>query len=104
MGLLKSAMVVAALTLSAPAWADRGYGHDRDDGRGRGNHHRWHGHHHAPAWGHHPHRHWAGSRAPRYAYPPYYGRYYYAPHPSYVYAPPAFGIHIVTPGIYIPFH
>ena len=94
MGLLKSAMVVAALAFAAPVWAHGGHGHDRDrDHRG------WRGNDHAPAWGHHRHHHRNWDRTPRQHY---YNQYYYAPPPVYSYAAPAPGIYITTPNIYIP--
>lgn len=98
MGLLKSAVVVAALALAAPVWADGGHRH------GRGNHHGWDQRHHAPAWEHQHHRHRHYNRHWRHAPPRhyYYDNYYYQPYPSYGYAAPAPGVHIVTPDIYVP--
>lgn len=97
MGLLKSAMVVAALVFAAPAWA--GGGHDRDDRRG-GRHYGGYGHDHRPDWRHHRHHHRHGYRPARQHY---YSEYYYAPPPVYGYAAPAPGVHVVAPNIYIPF-
>jgi hypothetical protein len=95
MRLLKSMLVVAALGLAAPVWADGGHG------RGRGHdgfHHDRHGHRHHSHWKHHRH-HGHGWRGHD---PYYYSGYYYAPYPRYAYAAPAPGVHIVVPNIYIP--
>jgi hypothetical protein len=101
MGLLKGAVVVAALLLTGPVWAGGGHGHDRerDDHRGGGRHHYWRGHDRAPEWRHYRdhRRHW--DRAPQQYY---YNQHYYAPPPAYGYVAPAPGVHIVTPDIYIP--
>ena len=102
MGLLKSAVVVAALALAAPVWADGGHGNRH------GNDHGWQQRHYAPAWRYQDHRrrdHYRPWRhaPPRHYYDNYYYQpYYYRPYPSYGYAAPAPGVHIVTPDIYIP--
>jgi hypothetical protein len=99
MGLLKSAMVVAALAFTTPVWAHGGHDRGWDDNRGGGRDHHWRGHDRAPEWRHHPHHYRYWDRAPRQYY---YNRYYYAPPPAYGYAVPAPGLHIVTPNLYIP--
>ena len=94
MRLLKSMLVVAALAVAGPVWAHGGHGH----GKHHGHSHGWHGDRHNSHWKHYKHhgRHWRG-RDPHYA-----RGYYYAPYPAYAYAPPAPGVHIVVPNIYIP--
>lgn len=94
MRLLKSAIVVAALALASPVWANGG--HDKQDKHHR-NHHGWDDHRHHSEWRHHRDH-------SRYYEPQYYaGPRYYAPYPVYGYAPaPAPGVHIVVPNIYIP--
>jgi hypothetical protein len=99
MGILKGAMVITALALAAPVWAQGGQGYDRGRDVGRDYHHRWDRDDYAPRWRHHGHqyRHRDRARGPYYS-----NHYYYAP-PAYGYGAPAPGVHIVAPNIYIPF-
>jgi hypothetical protein len=83
--------VTAALIMTAPAWANGGYGHGNGHGYGHG-----HGH------GHHWNKHHAHERVVI--------REYVRPVPVYpgpvsypAYRAPAAGIHIVFPGVFIPF-
>jgi hypothetical protein len=99
MGILRGALVVAAVALASPAWAQGGHGHDRRWDGGRSHHYRWDRDYHGRDWRHHGHQNWHRDRARG----PYYSsRYYYAP-PTYGYVAPAPGVHIVAPNIYIPF-
>jgi hypothetical protein len=117
MGILKRAIVVAALALAAPVWAHGGTGHDRerdhgggwDDRRGWGHHHRWDRDDYDRGWRHYRHQYRYSDR-PRqyyynqyYPYPQYQNPYSYAPPPAYGYAAPAPGVHIIAPNVYIPF-
>lgn len=99
MGTFKQVMVAAAFAAATPAWAGGGY--DRDWDRG-GRHYNGWGYDQRSEWRHRHHHHWHGHRAPRQQYYSYYAPpVYYAPPP--VYVAPAYGVHIVTPDIYIPF-
>lgn len=85
--------VAAALFMAAPAWADGGHG------RGNG-----HAYGHAKHWKHHPvhKRHVHG----HYVREHYVVREVVRPVPVYpraVYPAPAPGIHVVFPGVFIPF-
>ncbi len=80
--------VTAALLMMAPAWADGGHGYGRGHGYGPGNY--WNKHH-------------VHERVVirEYVRPvPVYPRPVYYP----AYPAPAAGIHIVLPGVFIPFH
>ena len=95
MRLLKSAFIVAALAMATPVWADGGRHHRNNDGHRHGwdrDRHGSHGRHH----GHHRHHGWH-QRPQHYSY-----NYYYPPYPTYGYAAPAPGVHIVVPNIFIP--
>jgi hypothetical protein len=102
MGIFKGAVVVAAMVLAAPVWADGGHGHDRgwDDGGRRGHRYHWDrdDYRRGGRYYGHQHRHW--DRTPR---SDYYNQHYYAPPPAYGYLAPAPGVHIVAPNVYIPF-
>jgi hypothetical protein len=98
MGIFRGALVVAAVALATPVWAQGGHGHDRGWDAGRGDHYRWDRDYYGGDWRHHgyAYRNRDRARGPYYSSP-----YYYAPR-TYGYVAPAPGVHIVGPNIYIP--
>ncbi len=91
MKLMTGAVLAAVMLAAAPAWADRGGDHGRGHGYGHGHKHWKHARHYHPHYG-----------PPRVVYREVVRHHsYHAPAPVY-YAPPAAGIHVVLPNIYIP--
>lgn len=82
--LLTGILAAAILGAATPALADRGHGH---------------GH-----WKKHHDRHYRHYETRVYHYYPPVRAYerHYAPHYVYTYAPPAPGIHVMLPNVYIP--
>lgn len=84
--LLTGILAAAVLGAATPALADRGHGHGH-----------WKKQHHGKYYRDY-------EKHVYHYYPPVrvYERHYVVPHYAYTYAPPAPGIHVVLPNVYIP--